>query len=195
MLDDTAGCASPVKTLSITDALTANTWKHVEVDLGDASGCTAIVSVGLNAASDPGAVTINLDLVTGNEAVREVVLIIANAVNGEPTDLTETADSNNNGLLSDETRNHVVVISYVDQNQRINDIAWTKQWRGSNDNDDLLELNEKAEITIDLTAVYKGSNPLGANTEFAIEVKPPKGSVLNIERTTPANLDEIMNLR
>ena len=37
--------------------------------------------------------------------------------------------------------------------------------------------------------------PLSVNTTFTIEVVPPTGAVLQIERTTPAYIDTIMNLR
>jgi hypothetical protein len=60
LIDDTAACASPLKTLDI-PALTAGEWKEVFLDLGDASGLTAVISLGLNAAADFGACDINID--------------------------------------------------------------------------------------------------------------------------------------
>lgn len=59
VLDDTAACASPVATINV-PALTAETWRYVEAAV-DLSGLAATVSVGLNAASDPGAITVYID--------------------------------------------------------------------------------------------------------------------------------------
>jgi archaellin len=59
-----------------------------------------------------------------------------------------------------------------------------------NDSDDLLEDGEMAEITVDVS----GQN-LAENTEFAMEIKPGQGGVIVVERTTPAFLDTIVDLR
>ena len=61
---------------------------------------------------------------------------------------------------------------------------------------------ERFEITIpaatvagsdDFTGVL-GDQQLVTSTQFKLEIKPPTGAVLEIERTTPANLDPVMNL-
>ncbi len=125
-----------------------------------------------------GSVVASGDAGTPPTYVDNVVFVIANAVNGEAINLTTGA-------------NKVTVISYFDQSQRVADATWTKTWLGKNDGDDLLELGEKAEITVDLSAL---SPTLQTNTEFTIEVKPPKGATLTIERTTPAKIDKVMDL-
>lgn len=51
-----------------------------------------------------------------------------------------------------------------------------------NDTDDLLEEGELAEVTVDVSGL---TTPLGANTEFAMEIKPGQGGVVVVERTTP----------
>ena len=60
---------------------------------------------------------------------------------------------------------------------------------GYGDNDNLLELGEKAEITVTLPEC--GAGP---NKEFKIEVKPASGATLAITRTTPSSIDLVMNL-
>lgn len=60
MLDNTAACASPLETLNI-PALTINEWTWVVLDLVTPASLTAIISVGLKAASDPGEITVKLD--------------------------------------------------------------------------------------------------------------------------------------
>jgi flagellin FlaB len=67
------------------------------------------------------------------------------------------------------------------------DNEWSFGWLGDADGDNLLERGEKAEIFV---------NPvnLDPNDEFTIEVKPPEGTTLGIERTVPAAIYEVINL-
>lgn len=60
LLDDNALCASPLKTLYLPD-LAAGTWKRVNLPLGDASGLTALISIGLHQAVDKGAMNFWVD--------------------------------------------------------------------------------------------------------------------------------------
>jgi flagellin FlaB len=108
-----------------------------------------------------------------------VVFTVANALDGEAIDLTPPAGGTN-----------VTVISCFDNNQRMEDIDWTTVKLGDSDEDDLLEPGEKFEITVDVTDFE-----IGPYTTFTLEVKPPKGSVLNIESTTPATIDAVNILR
>jgi len=118
---------------------------------------------------------------TGGDAsayVDYVIFTISNVAGGEPVDLTDTDG------------NRKVVINYRDKDRELKDISWTKSWVGHSDGDVLLEGGELAQITVPLTAI----NHPSVNTEFVIEVKPPQGSVLRIERTTPANIDAVLDL-
>jgi hypothetical protein len=60
LLDDTAACATPLKTLNL-PAMTANTWYYIYLDGGDMSTATAIISIGLKQAVDIGAVSFYID--------------------------------------------------------------------------------------------------------------------------------------
>ncbi|MFH1140286.1 MAG: archaellin/type IV pilin N-terminal domain-containing protein [Chloroflexota bacterium] len=123
----------------------------------------------------------------------QIIFTLSNTLDGEAIDLTTTTDSDSDGLLSDEaTKNHLALISYLDKNQRVDDIAWTKSQIGKGDDDSLLEPGEKMEVTVDVSHL---STPLTAYTTFQIEVKPNKGSTLSIERTVPAVVDDVMDLR
>ena len=70
------------------------------------------------------------------------------------------------------------------------------------DGDDLLEVNEMFQVTLGAATTGSGAGnlidalttDLTVNKEFTIEIKPPVGAVLNIERTTPAYIDTIINL-
>jgi len=110
----------------------------------------------------------------------------------------------------------VTVITYTDKNQFLNDVPWSIAWPGYDNSDNILETNEKAEITVWLlnrtTATAIGSadsvaymttegGMTSSNTlltisdDFTIEVKPPRGASLVIERTLPARLDTVMDLK
>ena len=125
--------------------------------------------------------------------IEEIVFVVSNALDGVPINLITTTDADSDGLLSDEaTRNHVLVVTYMDNTQRITDITWTKTAIGKGDGDDMLEGGEKFEINVDLTGL---TTALVKNQSFTLELKPEKGSVMVIERKTPAVIDAVMDLR
>ena len=111
--------------------------------------------------------------------------------NGTVDDITFTVEGAMEGLAIDfsEPPDNVVVVSYLDKTQVARDVDWSVTEVGSADEDDLLEGDEKFEVTVDLSDLS-----LGADTTFSVEVKPPTGAVLTIERTTPAWIDAVMDL-
>jgi len=62
------------------------------------------------------------------------------------------------------------------------------------DGDMLLERGEMFKITLNLTAIDATNGPLSAYDWFKVELKPPVGAVLAVERTIPANVDDVMDL-
>lgn len=80
------------------------------------------------------------------------------------------------------------VISYIDANTITPDLGYTTA-TVTGTNDGLLQPGELMTVTIDFTAQ---SSPitLGPNTTFIIEVKPPTGSFMVIQRTTPPALNQ-----
>lgn len=90
--------------------------------------------------------------------------------------------------------NAVVVIEYRDAKQRVTLTGedWSVAWLGKHNDNELLEANELAEITIELDAL---TTPLGTNTTFVLEMKPPSGAILTLQRTTPAWLQAVTDLR
>jgi len=130
-----------------------------------------------------------------NQKVYTITFTIANAAAGQPIDLTVPTDADSNGLADVPTSTNKLVIDYRDQNQYRSNLYWTKSWKGAADGDDLLEVGELAEISIDLTRGNVINPSLGTNTTFQIELKPPRGGVVVIERTTPAYLDTVMTLQ
>ena len=60
MLDDTATCASPLETLNV-PVLVADTWKECTLKLSAPTSASAIISIGLNVATDVGAQDVYID--------------------------------------------------------------------------------------------------------------------------------------
>lgn len=191
VLDDTAGCGSPLENVDI-PALVASTWKLANLAITDNSDMTAIKCVGLNIAVDNGAQTVNLDKIFGRGQATSIVMTLTNALGGEPLDLSEPSDFDNDGL-SDSDSTHVLIINYTDSKQYVKDIHWTQKFTGDNDGDALLESGEKAELTITLSGLANAT-PVIKDTRFDIEIRPQDGGVMVIQRTMPDRVDTVMTL-
>jgi flagellin FlaB len=157
---------------TILSAGSASTEKGEAAINAGLEGVQSSMSVkGAVIAQDPGG--------AGN--VENLVFTLSLVSGGDPVDLTDTTGSN------------VVVIGYRDGTQFVNQLTdWTTLFIGTNDADLLLEGDELAEITVPLTSL---TTPLGPNTAFTLEIKPPTGAVLSINRTTPAAVEAVMELQ
>jgi flagellin FlaB len=111
---------------------------------------------------------------------------VSNVAGGEPIDLTDNNPSSNSNK---------VVIDYLDLENRVTNLMWDATFTGNNDGDMLLEDGELAKMTVYLTGTTASSVTVGVNTLFQLEVKPPKGGVIVLERTTPAYIDPVMDLK
>ena len=140
---------------------------------------------------------------TGSTArVKQISFVVSNVLSGEPIDFHQPDAGSTTGLVGSGS-DHKVVISYIDSAQQFNDLYWSVDKLGDADSDDLLEQNEKFKITLGSTSDASGAGnlinalttDLNVNTTFTLEVKPPAGAVMAIERTTPAYMDTIMTLR
>ncbi len=158
----------------------------------------------------------------GTNTIYKVSFIVSNAVDGEPVDLTPpyTADGSATDPDISSGAEYRTVVSYNDPNQFMKDVPWSVSWLGNNNGDSLLETGEKAEISVWLlmrdttqaitsgsatsywTADVNGANGilssgtlLDKNDKFSLTLSPPSGAVLIVERTLPARLDAIMDLK
>lgn len=136
--------------------------------------------------------------------IQQISFTVSNVLGGEAIDFTPPdAAGTATGVAAVDSQNKVV-LNYIDQDQAVNDLYWTITKLGDADTDNLLENNEKFKVTIgggtagtapgNLIDALTG-NELDINTEFSLIVQTPIGAVLEIERTTPAYIDAIMNLR
>ena len=63
------------------------------------------------------------------------------------------------GLASTSTHTNKVVINYIDKNQKVNNLYWTVTKLGNDNGNNLLEQNEKFQITIGGTATLRRRQP------------------------------------
>ena len=118
------------------------------------------------------------------DAVTDVQFVVANAIGEYPIDLTPEGDASGN---------NVTVISYWDENQHVAEVAgWTITQLAEADADNLLEIGEQFLVNVDLSAL---TTPLGVNTVFTVELKPPHGATIVLNRRTPAEIDTVMDLK
>jgi len=82
---------------------------------------------------------------TGN--VSQLKFTLANVLGGEQVDFTPPIDLDTDGI-ADDAGDNVVVINYVDQDQVADNLYWTISKLGNADADNLLENEERFEITI-----------------------------------------------
>ena len=135
-----------------------------------------------------GSVILTISVTGTSGIVSDIAFQVANAAGGESIDLTPGK----------------TLIKYTDAVQSkmfVSTAGFTATSLGSADTDKLLERNEVYEIKlIDLELSTHDTNDdtlkstLGVNTTFTLEVVPPRGAVLFIERTTPVFLDDIVSL-
>ncbi len=104
-------------------------------------------------------------------------------------DLTLAAGGDSVNLDPTAVTNRTV-ISYIDSNLVVNDIAYTATAITGNTNT-LLEPGEL--IRIDINLLGAGAT-VGINQVFTLEVKPPTGSYMVLQRTAPAAFQPVNNL-
>ena len=149
----------------------------------------AALSTGLF-SSDKSKETISagLEEAAGTLELRGSVLATANAT-GDVTDIKfQVANSAGGGAVNLTPGETIIVYSDVNVSYTLSSADITVTGLGNADSDKLVEIGEMYEINVgdlenDLTTTLK------KRTDFTLEVKPPVGAVLHIERRTPVALD------
>jgi archaeal flagellin FlaB len=117
----------------------------------------------------------------------KVYLTVATTMGDNQIDFTDTTNGTN-----------MVTISYADNYQIYNSVNWTMTMINAGNGDSLLDKNELFLLSIDLSCVDAGATTPeerpGAYHKFTLEIKPPTGAVLVLERTLPARVDSIVSL-
>ena len=113
--------------------------------------------------------------------ITEVFFTVGGRPGNVPVDFTDT---------SDNSSSNKVIISFMDQYQQIPTVNWTMTKLNNCNDDNLLDAEELFMITVDLSS----TDNVGAYHTFTLELKPPVGAVLPIERTVPNRTSQYVNL-
>jgi hypothetical protein len=136
-------------------------------------------------------------------ALGQIVFTVGLVLNDGVMDFTPpNPNPANNGLAGPESAN-VIVISYMDANQKVDDLYWTVRPLGKNNGDTLLEGGELFQITVGSpVAGSNGGNlidalnpQLSADTKFTLELATAQTPGLVIEEKTPGTISKITQLR
>ena len=123
-----------------------------------------------------GSVILTASTTGASGVVSQIEFQVANAAAGEPIDLTPGN----------------TIIRYSDKNQ-VRNLTTSTHFSTTNiaafgDTDNLLEQGEIFEVKL-LSLNTLLTTTLKTNTEFTIEVVPPRGAVLFVSRRTPTSLE------
>lgn len=118
---------------------------------------------------------------TSGTQVDTLVIYLGLAAGGEPVNVDPASTVNK------------TVVAYIDDSTNMNDLTYTVT-DVAGDSDNLLEPGELTQLTIDVAG--QGLS-LTNNDTFTLEVRPPWGAYLVIQRTMPAGsaLETVVNLR
>jgi flagellin FlaB len=92
-------------------------------------------------------------------------------------------------LIDPTATTNTIAINYIDAEDRVPNTTWTVT-EVQGDGDNLLENGELMEITVAVPA----TSSLDTNEVFTLEVVPPTGGTLLINRTMPPQIDLVMDL-
>ena len=116
-----------------------------------------------------------------SSVVQELYFCVGIPAAGTPVDFTPTSVNSSK-----------VIISYFDADNLLPSVNWTVQRLATINNDYLLDPNELFQVTVIMPTT--GNVSIGPYDSFALEVKPPDGPVLPIERTVPGRVSQYVNL-
>jgi archaellin len=113
--------------------------------------------------------------------VEKLTFHVSNAAAGESIDMT--------------VGNLIIRYSDINQSVILDEVGdFTASGIGNHNNDNLLDRGEVFEIEVLLKDSGKLTTDLGTNQSFSLEVVPPRGAVLFIQRTTPVAINQITTL-
>lgn len=166
----------------------AAVFSYVILGAGFATSDTAKATIDEGVKQTTSSIGLAGDVIakSNNSKVDYIILTLQLAAGQSPVEIG--ADSNE-GMM---------IISYSDSAAYAADTTWTQAFIGNNDGDNVLEQHEKVEITIEVpkNAILQSDNSTDVvNKEFRLEVKPKIGAILPVSRTTPPQIDTVMNLK
>ena len=120
----------------------------------------------------------------GNGDVDEVIFTVGNSMDGGAIDLRSPTD-NDGDHRPDAGSAHITTISFHSDSEVNYDLVYTATQKGWGDGDNVMETGEKFEIIVDLRSLSQALQPYNTIT---LEIKPPTGAVVIIERTLPSSI-------
>jgi flagellin FlaB len=115
--------------------------------------------------------------------VADIAFCIGVPAAGSPVDFTPPSG---NGTQQ------MVVVSYSDAENYLPSVNWTVERLSWGNDDYLLDPNELFQMTVYMPS--SGNISIGPYDSFSLEIKPPDGPVLTVERTIPARVSQYVNL-
>lgn len=153
----------------------------------------AVLSTGLVSSEKSKASVLGaLEETSATLSVRGGVVGTSNAALTGITSIKFNLASASQSYESVELSTANTIVTYLDQDQALNVAAtdWSVTWLiGSGA---VLDPGEQVELVVSIAGL---SPLLGTSKEFSIQVKPNRGAVVAIERTTPAELKPTVNLQ
>ena len=120
----------------------------------------------------------------GNE-VQDIAFCVGVPAAGSPVDFTPADNVTGN-------RTQLVVVSYSDAQNYLPSVNWTVERLSWGNDDYLLDPNELFQMTVYMPS--SGNVSIGPYDSFSLEIKPPDGPVLTVERTIPSRVSQYVNL-
>jgi len=197
--------------------MVASVFAYVVLSAGLFSSQKAKQSVNAGLAETKSTVMLKGDILAGmvddegTAVVNTIYFTVGSLSGSDPIDFTDSQQGKN-----------VVTISYSDAYQQFPALPWKMNKIITANDDNLLDENEFFQIIVDLSPVnhIEASSPtptptptetptptptptptstpdktnVGRYHQFVLQLKPPSGAVLTIERTVPAKVSKIINL-
>ena len=127
----------------------------------------------------------------GTMELSSSVIAASNGASVTPIDVDMTLAAGGDSVnLDPAAATNRTVISYIDSTTVINNLTYTATPITGNANT-LLEPGELIRISINIAAA---GVTVGTNQTFTLEIKPPTGSYMVLQRTTPAAFVAVNNL-
>jgi len=163
--------------------IVASVFAYVVLSAGLFSSQKAKEAVNAGVRSTMSTIELKGNVVAKMESsvVTELYFNVGIPAAGTPVDFTPTSNSTN-----------TVVISYFDADNMIPTVNWSIQKLSTINTDNLLDPMELFQVTVILPTT--GNVSVGPYDSFALEIKPPDGPVLPIERTVPGRVNQYVNL-
>jgi flagellin FlaB len=163
--------------------IVASVFAYVVLSAGLFSSQKVKEAVNAGLESTMAAVELKGDIIARMDSgtVSEIYLFVGIPAAGTPVDFSPSS-ANVSPL----------VISFMDANNMIPTMNWTITKLSTINSDNLLDPNELFQVTI--TIPTSGNVSIGPYHRFSLELKPPDGPVLTVERTVPARVSQYVNL-